>query len=159
MSGMETDKRECFIETVSNGEAQAKNVILLQAAAKGVLARKRFANSIRKDFDHLLGAFVNMEKEKELAGCKDVLRLGRLFIQIFEQPCDNQANFLLFRLCQLCRYMILSMSSCNVHKSFASLLLSKNYLQAANRFIISIYSLIISVIHNLQVSFEDLQNF
>ncbi|KAK6102329.1 HECT-domain (ubiquitin-transferase) family protein [Brugia pahangi] len=145
MSGMETDKRECFIETVSNGEAQAKNVILLQAAAKGLLARKRFANSIRKDFDHLLGAFVNMEKEKELASCKDVLRLGRLFIQIFEQPCDNQ------RLCQLCRYMILSMSSCNVHKSFASLLLSKNYLQAANRFIISIYSLIISVVHNLQV--------
>ncbi|VDM09003.1 unnamed protein product, partial [Wuchereria bancrofti] len=145
MSGMETDKRECFIGSVSNEEAQAKNVFLLQAIGKGVLARRRFANSIRKDFDHLLGAFVNMEKEKELADCKDVLRLGRLFVRIFEQPCDNQ------RLCQLCRCMILSMSSCNVHKSFASLLLSKNHLQAANRLIISIYSLVISVINKLQV--------
>uniref|UniRef100_A0A915Q147 HECT-type E3 ubiquitin transferase n=1 Tax=Setaria digitata TaxID=48799 RepID=A0A915Q147_9BILA len=47
--------------------------------------------------------------------------------------------------------MILSMSSCNVRKSFASLLLSKNHLQSANRFIISIYSLISSITDKLQV--------
>ncbi|CAG9533224.1 unnamed protein product [Cercopithifilaria johnstoni] len=146
------DKQERFIENVTNewqdrrvSKAQTESVVLLQAMGKGVLARKKFANSIREDFDHLLGAFVNMEKEKEPADCKDVLRLGRLFVRIFEQPWDNQ------RLCQLCRCMILSMSSCNVHKSFASLLLSKNHLQAANRFIISVYSLIASVTEKLQV--------
>lgn len=46
----------------------------------------------RKDFDDLFGAFVHMEKEKELADCKDVLQLGLLFIRIFEQPCDNQVK-------------------------------------------------------------------
>ncbi|KAM3722651.1 Ubiquitin-protein ligase E3B [Dirofilaria immitis] len=150
MNEMEAEKRERFTESILDErqellKAQTKYIVLLQAMGKGILARKKFASLIRKDFDHLLGIFVNMEKEKEPANCKDVLQLGRLFVRIFEQPCDNQ------RLCQLCRCMILSMSSCDVHKSFASLLLSKNYLQAANRFIISIYSLIFSVIDNLQV--------
>ncbi|KAL4003660.1 HECT-domain (ubiquitin-transferase) family protein [Acanthocheilonema viteae] len=149
---MEADKRELFIEGITNEQqkrgwlkTQTKNVVLLQAMGRGILARKRFASSVRRNFDHLFGAFVNMEKEKEPADCKDVLRLGRLLVRIFEQSCDNQ------RLCQLCRCMILSMSSYNVHKSFASLLLSKNHLQAANRFIISVYSLIALVTEKLQV--------
>uniref|UniRef100_A0A0R3S056 Ubiquitin-protein ligase E3B n=1 Tax=Elaeophora elaphi TaxID=1147741 RepID=A0A0R3S056_9BILA len=141
---MEADNRERFIESVTNERQERKllknQIILLQAMGKGVLVRKKFADSIREDFDHLLGTFVNMEKEKEPADCKDVLWLGRLF-----------------RLCQLCRCMILSMSSCNVHKSFACLLLSKIHLQAANRLIISVYSLIASVTEKLQVRFENLR--
>uniref|UniRef100_A0A8R1TY48 Ubiquitin-protein ligase E3B n=1 Tax=Onchocerca volvulus TaxID=6282 RepID=A0A8R1TY48_ONCVO len=155
MSEMEADSRERFIESITNDRQErklpkvhTKYVILLQARIKGVLARKKFTSSIRKDFDHLFGAFVKMQKEKEPVNCTEVLRLGRLFVRIFEHPHDNQANFQ--PLCQLCRCMILSMSSCNVHKSFASLLLSKNYLQAANRFIISMFSLISSVINELE---------
>lgn len=58
------------------------------------------------------------------------------------------------RLVQLCRCLILSMSSKNVHHSFASVMLSKNLIQTANRFIISLYSLIPVVANKLQVKFE-----
>lgn len=60
----------------------------------------------RNDFDRLLGGFTDLEKERELVDCKEVLRLGKLFIRIFNQPDDNQASLKFFckfeRRCFLC---------------------------------------------------------
>uniref|UniRef100_A0A915PY50 Uncharacterized protein n=1 Tax=Setaria digitata TaxID=48799 RepID=A0A915PY50_9BILA len=95
---MAADERDRFIEFATNEQkerkllqAQTRSVLLLQAVGKGLLARRRFASSIREDFDSLFGGFVNMEK-RELVDCKDVLQLGRLFIRIFEQSYDIQAS-------------------------------------------------------------------
>ncbi|VDK58832.1 unnamed protein product [Anisakis simplex] len=129
---METDQRTLFIEqtkrereTRQHQKEITTTVYAIQAVARGILQRRKFANLIRNDFDRLFGEFVDFEKDKKLPECKETLRIALIFSRIAKFPDDTK-----------------SMSSTSVQHSFAALFLSKNHIQPANRLITSLFTLI-----------------
>uniref|UniRef100_A0A1I7X280 HECT-type E3 ubiquitin transferase n=1 Tax=Heterorhabditis bacteriophora TaxID=37862 RepID=A0A1I7X280_HETBA len=111
--------------------------VKLQALVRGYLARRKFKTEIRVLISKKFADFTDLDKTgKELLRNEDVLKYGRLELQILDFPEDMEIFI------QLCRHLILSMDSPKKDTNFAAMFLSTKTIAEANRFIGNILQII-----------------
>ncbi|XP_063241461.1 ubiquitin-protein ligase E3B isoform X2 [Bacillus rossius redtenbacheri] len=92
--------------------------ITIQAHVKGWLARKTYTQEVLKEFDEV---FPENEGKSELQTASHVYQIVRRFLLVWRKHRDRE------RFEKLCRYLVLSLESDSVKKSYVGVMLNKKH--------------------------------